>query len=164
MFANPWLRYCNKFYNFFVIIGSNLQSLFLLYMRATWGHQLFLLGISDLKNMHELTLHLTKYGFPAASFHAHEFAWIEMIGGVLLFFGFFSRIAALCVIAVTTSILSTVHSGALGDFQFVADPLILLLQKPYPFLMLGLLVFIFGPGRLSFDAWIKRWISTQPKY
>jgi uncharacterized membrane protein YphA (DoxX/SURF4 family) len=37
-------------------------------------------------------------------------------------------------------------------------------QNPYPFLITTLLVFIFGPGRISLDAWIKRWVSHQPRY
>ena len=51
MLSNPFLYWVDKIYGFFIKIGSNLQSLFLLYMRITWGHQLFLAGLHKLNDI-----------------------------------------------------------------------------------------------------------------
>lgn len=164
MFRSPWLQWLDLFYSFIVKIGSNLQSLFLLYMRLTWGHQLFMTGIAKLKDIDSMVQFLTKLNFPAPTFHAYEIALIEAVGGILLVLGFASRLAAIPVIFVTLVTLSTAHAEYLANFRFVTDPLILVIQKPYPFLITALLVFIFGPGRISIDGWIKRWVERQPRY
>lgn len=164
MLANPWLFWADKIYSFIVKIGSNLQSLFLLYMRLTWAHQLFMAGLADLKNIDSLAAMLQKFHFPTPHFHAYEFAYVELVCGLLLFTGFLSRLAALPVIAVMLAILSTIHAEALSHLGFLTDPVLLTLQRPYPFLITGLLIFIFGPGRISIDAWIKRWVERQFRY
>jgi putative oxidoreductase len=164
MLANPWLYWLDKLYSFLIQIGSNLQSLLLLYMRLTWGHQLFLTGLNDLHNLDSLTAALTHFHFPSPTFHAYLFFLVEAIGGVLLFAGFLSRLAAIPVIAVMLSILATIHSEPLSDFRFVFDPLTLAIQRPFPFLVTALMVFVFGPGRVSIDAWIKRWLERQIRY
>jgi putative oxidoreductase len=164
MLTNPLLHWLEKLYGILIKIGSNLQSLFLLYMRLTWGHQLFLTGMDQLKEIGAFAALLAKFHYPAPSFHAHEIAILELVGGFLLFIGFFSRLIAIPLILLFLTTLSTIHADALASFRFVAEPMTLVLQRPYPFLITSLLVFIFGPGRLSFDAWIKRWLSKQPRY
>jgi uncharacterized membrane protein YphA (DoxX/SURF4 family) len=133
-------------------------------MRLTWGHQLFMTGLADLKNIDALTATLKNFNFPTPVFHSYEFAYVELIGGVLLFMGFLSRLAAIPVAIVMIAILSTVHGEAIGNFRFITDPVLLTVQRPYPFLITALLVFTFGPGRVSIDAWIKRWVERQFRY
>ncbi len=164
MLINPLLRWLDRVYGFLVKIGSNLQSFFLLYMRLTWGHQLFMTGMDKLHEIESFTALLVKFNYPAPLFHAYEIALLEVIGGICLFFGFMSRLIAIPLIILTATVLSTLHADYLGNFRFVTDPMILVLQQPYPFLITALLVLIFGPGRVSVDAWLKRWIERQPRY
>jgi uncharacterized membrane protein YphA (DoxX/SURF4 family) len=135
MFKNPLVNALNNLYGAVIYAGSNLQSLFLLYMRLTWAHQFFLTdGI---------------YGYTA---------------GFLLFIGFLSRLAAIPLIVLSLIKLSTVHAPDISEFRFLLQPALLVKQPPYPYLITGLLIFIFGPGRVSVDAWIKRWVAKQPKF
>ena len=164
MLQNTFLRRMSKFYGFIILIGSNLQSVFLLYMRLTWGHQLFLTGLTKFRDIDSFIKVLAANNYPAPHFHAYEIAILEIIGGVLLFLGLASRLIAIPLILLTLTILTTLHADYLGNFRFVTDPLILAIQQPYPFLITSLLIFIFGPGRISLDAWIKRWLSHQPRY
>jgi len=152
------------FYGFFVKIGSNLQSVLLLYVRLTWGHQLFLTGLDKLKNIENVVQLFSKLHIPAPTFHAYEVGIFEMVGGILLVLGFASRIITIPLIVIMISALSLAHAEALAGFQFVISPQTLVLQTPYPFLFTALMVFIFGPGRVSLDAWLKRWISHQPRF
>lgn len=135
MLKNPLLNLLNELYSYVVAAGSNLQSLFLLYMRLTWAHQFFL-----------------------------QEGALGTIFGLLLFIGLLSRLAAIPLIVISLIELSTVHAPSISEFRFLFQPMSLVQQKPYPFLITGLLIFIFGPGRISVDAWIKRWVANQPRF
>ena len=164
MFENSFIHFLHKVYSYFIKVGSNLQSLFLLYMRLTWGHQFFITGLAKFGNIDMVahyfqTLHI---GHPL--FNAYLVATVELIGGLLLFVGFASRMAAVPLIILMLTALSTAHVHVFTTFSFFFEPASLVQETPYPFLITSLLVFIFGPGRISIDGWIKRWVEKQPKY
>jgi len=96
--------------------------------------------------------------------HTDALSLLEIIGGSLLIVGFASRLIAIPIIISTLSALSTVHAENLANLKFITEPLTLVNQEPYPFLVTALLVFIFGPGRVFLDAWIKSWVAKQPRY
>lgn len=164
MLMNPLLRWIEKIYNILLKIGSNLQSLFLLYMRVTWGHQLILTGLAKLKDIGAFTQLLIKFHYPAPHFHAYGVAYFEVIAGFLLVVGLFSRLISIPLIFLTLTTLSTIHAATLGNFRFITEPLLLVAQQPYPFLITALLVFIFGPGRISIDALIRHWSTQWQRY
>lgn len=164
MLANPFLYWMDKIYGFFVKIGSNLQSLFLLYMRLTWGHQFLLIGVEKLKDIPGTIQFFTKLGIPYPEFHAYEIGLVESVGGILLMIGLASRLISIPLLIIMLTALGTAHAENLSNFRFLLDPKSLVGENPYPFLITTLMVFTFGPGRLSLDGWLKRWISHQPKY
>jgi putative oxidoreductase len=164
MIANPFLRWMDRLYGFIVSIGSNLQSVILLYLRLTWGHQYFLTGSEKLKDIEGTIQFLTDLNFPAPAFHAYEIAIIQAVGGFLLFIGFASRLAAIPLVLVTSTLLITAHKEYLSDMKFVSDPHLLVIQEPFPFLLTALIILAFGPGRIALDALLKRWIDHQPRY
>ena len=140
MLANRLLHWLSVIYDPFISVGSNLQSLFLLYMRLTWGHQFFLYGLSG------------------------TMGWIELVGGFCLFIGFASRLVAVPLIVLMLGALGMDHTVAISEWQFLWEPLSLVRALPYPFLLTAVLVFVFGPGRISVDGWLKRWFLRQPRY
>lgn len=163
-FENRFYRVMDRFYGFFIRLGSNLQSIFLLYMRVMWGHQLFLHGMEKLNHKETIIQFFSTLNVPHSEFLAITVATLEVLCGVCLFAGFISRIAAIPVIFIMISALSLAHSDALLGWRFLLEPQLLVRQAPYPFLITAILVLIFGPGRVSVDAWLKRWASRQPKY
>ncbi len=164
MLTNPFFHWIDVIYSFILKIGSNLQSLFLLFMRITWGHQFILAGVSKLKDIEGTVVFFTKLDIPAPYFHAYEVGIIESVCGILILIGFASRLAALPLVLVMFIAFTTAHMDTLANLKFLQDPHILVLERPYPYLITTLLVFIFGPGRISIDAWIKRWADNQPRY
>lgn len=164
MLENRFLYWMDKIYGWVVKTGSNLQSLFLLYMRLTWGHQFILIGLHKFHSINETIHYFESLGIPYSHFHAYEVAFFETIGGILLMAGFASRIICIPLIFILITALSTAHADQLTNFQFILDPKSLVGSNPYPFLITTLMVFCFGPGRISIDAWLKRWISHQPRY
>ncbi|HSX14271.1 MAG TPA: DoxX family protein [Chlamydiales bacterium] len=164
VFENKFLRVVDAIYGNIVKIGSNLQSTFLLYMRLMWGHKLFLHGIQKITHKETViqffgTLDLT---YPVATTYIVSF--FEVACGLLFVFGFMSRLAALPVMIIMISALSLAHSDAFIEWRFLFEPMRLVQQAPYPFLVTAFLIFIFGPGRVSIDAWFKRWSQKQPKF
>lgn len=161
---SPFLRFLERLYLPLIKFGSNLQSLLLGYMRLLWGYQLFLFGLDKWHNISATIAFFSELNIPSPAFHAYEVALIELICGGLLLIGLASRLAALPIIFITLSALATAHAEYITNFQFLTDPHMVAIQEPYPYLLLALLIFIFGPGRLSLDAWIKRWLDRQPRY
>jgi putative oxidoreductase len=164
MYINKKLNTCAHIYNFFLKIGSNLQSIFLLFMRITWGHQFFITGRGKLHNIDHVTQFFTSLNIPYPEFSAYLVGFCEMIGGICLMLGFASRIITIPLLIIMFTAVSTAHIHIIRDSLFIIDPHAFVRQTPYPYLITSLLVFLFGPGRISIDAWIKRWVDNQPKY
>jgi putative oxidoreductase len=164
IYVNQKLNFCAKFYNFFLVLGSNLQSLFLLFMRATWGHQFLLAGLEKLHNTDNVTEYFSSMGIPAADFSIYMVSYFEIIGGVCLILGFASRIITIPLIAILLTAIGMAHSHLLKEVIFILDPHSFAQELPYPYFITAMLVFTFGPGRISIDAWIKRWVEKQPRY
>ena len=164
MFENRFLNGIDKIYGLLIKVGNNLQSLFLLYMRVIWGHQLFLSGFNKFGHIDQVgqffaSIHI---GFPL--FSAYLVAIFEVLCGICIFFGFASRLMAIPMAIMMLTALSTAHASALANFKFIFEPTVLVREAPYPFLLTAFIVFIFGPGRISIDAWIKRSNQKWPKF
>jgi putative oxidoreductase len=162
--TNPFLHFLDRSYGLLIQLGSNLQSLFLLYMRLTWGHKLFIIGLAKLNNIQHVVEFFTSLNLPHPLFTAYLVASFETVGGLLLFLGLASRLAAIPVTCIMLVALSTAHAANISNFRFLTQPDLLLAQAPYPYLLTAVIIFIFGPGRISIDGWIKRWIDRQPRY
>lgn len=164
MYKNTLLNWLVRLYAPFIWIGGLLQSLLLLYMRITWGHQFFLAGLGKFHTIEKTIQFFTSLNIPHPSFHAYLVANVETVCGFLLFIGFASRLAALPLLITMLVALSTAHAPNISEFRFLLEPLSLVREMPYPFLITSLMVFVFGPGKISFDAWIRRWVEKQPKW
>jgi len=164
VFESHFLRWIDKIYSFFIKIGSNLQSLFILYMRLVWGHQFFIGGLKKFSEIEQVAQMLTVLNFPTPHFNAYFLATFETLCGFLIFFGLASRLAAIPMAIIMITALSTYHASVLADLQFLVHPSILVHEAPYPYLLTAIIVFVFGPGKVSLDGWIKRWATRQPKY
>jgi len=164
IYVNSKLDKIVKFYNFFLKIGSNLQSLFLLAMRLTWGHQFLIIGLDTVRNPHSVIDFFQSYGVPFTETHTFLAGYAEIICGICLMVGFASRIITLPLMFILAFTFGAQHFHILKDFFLSFDPHPLAQTLPYPYFIASAMVFCFGPGRISLDAWIKRWVENQPKY
>lgn len=155
------MRVFEKFYLWLIKGSSNLQSLFLLWMRLTWGPQFIVLSLQRLNNLGQSIEFFSSLGFHHPLFHTYLVGYIELIGGILLTVGLASRLAAIPLVFTTLAILSRAHVPALTEWKFITHPLLAANEAPYPFLIAALLVLIFGPGRVSLDGWIQRIIHKK---
>jgi putative oxidoreductase len=119
------------------------------------------MGLDKLKNLESSTQFFASLGSSHPLFHTYLVGYIELICGLLLIAGLASRLAALPLVFTTLAVLATAHTPAIAEWKFITHPSLIAHAPPYPLLISALLVLIFGPGRVSLDAWIKRWVHKR---
>jgi len=150
-----------KMYDEFVAAVSNTQSLFLLLVRVYWGWQLAQNGWGKLHNLDNVTQFFASLGLPAPGPTAFFVSSFELVGGILLALGLFSRITALGIAVDMLVAYVTADREAL--FAFYSNPGKFYVADPYTFLFAGLLILIFGPGKMAFDTLADRISSRVPQ-
>lgn len=139
----------SKFYQQLINLGSFLQSFFLLAIRLFWGWQFLKTGVGKLSDIETIATYFGTLGFPAPLLNAYLAAGIETVGGLCLILGFASRLAAIPLIVTMIVALLMAHREA--TLMIFENPVALIGTTPFSFLMAGLIVFVFGPGKFSFD-------------
>lgn len=160
-YDHPIFGFFASIYQRLIQIGNNLQSIFLLYMRLTWGFQFFLVGLHKFQQMDQTIQFFRNLQISHPVFNAYLVAGFEMGGGLLLIAGLASRVIAIPLILIMLTALNVAHAADLWTFRWLLEPTDLAIQAPYPYLITAILLFVFGPGRLSIDAWLKRQISEK---
>jgi len=135
-------------------IGEALQSPLLLVIRLYWGWQFILTGRGKLMHLDKTARFFASLNIPAPKLNAIMAASTELVGGTLLLLGLFSRFAALALIGVMCVAYGTAEKEAL--MAIFSNPDKFLGADPFLFLYASVLVFAFGPGKLSVDALIGR--------
>ncbi len=134
---------------FFALV-SYLQSPFLLFVRLYWGWQLAQSGWGKLHHLPNVTEFFGSLGLPMPAQMAVFIACVEFFGGIFLALGLCSRITSL----VLTVNLTTAY--VLGDrealLSFFSDPDKFIAAAPFAFLIVSLIVLVFGAGRISVDT------------
>lgn len=143
----------------FVDFASSLQSIFLLFVRLAWGYLFFTGGLGKLGDIHPIGDYFYSLGIPFPLFNAYLVAWVETIGGACLILGFASRIVCIPLIFTMIIALLTAHIDAVRNL--INDPSQFLKQSPITFLFAALVIFVFGPGKISIDQMIES--LSKPK-
>jgi len=143
-----------RLYDGFVKAVSSLQSPFLLVVRVYWGWQLSQNGWAKLHNLSHVTEFFSSLGLPAPGPTAAFVSSFEFICGILLALGLLSRIAALgLTIDMFTAYWTADHVALLS---FISDPDKFQNAASFIYLFVGLLILIFGPGKISLDHLLDR--------
>jgi putative oxidoreductase len=134
----------------FFDLVSCLQSPFLLIVRLYWGWQLAQSGWGKLHNLSNVAEYFGSLGLPMPAQMAGFIACVEFFGGIFLALGLASRITGL----VLTVNLAMAY--AIGDrealLSFFSNPDKFTAAAPFAFLMVALIVLIFGAGKISVDT------------
>jgi putative oxidoreductase len=126
-----------------------LQSPLLLAVRMYWGWQFFQTGSGKLGNLAKVTEFFASLGIPYPGLNAHFVAYLETVGGALLFLGLASRLIAIpLVINMTVAYWAADKEALMSIFS---DPGKFYVADPYTFWFAALLILVFGPGRISLD-------------
>jgi putative oxidoreductase len=141
-------------YDRFVWGVSGLHSPFLAIVRAYWGWQITRYGMIKLLDLAHMTQAFASLGVWAPGPTATFVGAFEFVGGILLVVGLLTRIIALgLVIDMTAAYLVADRDAFLS---FLSDPHRFSSVDPFIFFFIGLLILIFGPGKISVDAFWGR--------
>lgn len=127
-----------------------LQSLLLLAIRLYWGFFFFFGGVDKFANITAFVAFFQDLGLAAST--AYLIATLELVCGAMLFFGFFSRLAALVTALIMLGAYWIAHPTQL--FSFLSNPFYFVSAPSFSFLMASLVVLFFGAGMISIDAWL----------
>jgi putative oxidoreductase len=150
---NPASLY-HKLNNLLAFMAGLLRPLFLLIIRLYWGWQFFVVGKAHLAHLDKTTSYFASLNIPMPKLSAIMAGSTECVGGLLLLAGLFSRFASLALICVMSVALWTAEREAVR--HIFSDPDKFLATDPFLFLYAAVLVFAFGPGRISLDALVFR--------
>ena len=129
---------------------SYLQSPFLLFVRLYWGWQLAQSGWGKLHHLSNVTEYFTSLGLPMPAQMAVFIACLEFFGGIFLALGLASRITGL--VLTVNMIMAYVIGDREALLSFFSDPDKFVAAAPFAFLVVALIVLIFGAGRISLDT------------
>lgn len=132
------------------LIAGVLRPLFLLIIRLYWGWQFFLTGKGKLMNLDRTTGFFASLHIPAPKLNALLVGTTELVFGLLFLVGLGGRVVPLPLIGVLVVAYLTSEQPALH--AFFSDPDKFLGADPFLFLFAAVIIFIFGPGKLSLDA------------
>ena len=143
-----------KFDTLLIKIGTPLQCVVLLAIRLYWGWQFFSAGKGKLMNLDRTTGFFESIDIPLPKLNAIMAGTTEMVGGLLLLVGLASRIISVPLTFVMLVAYATAHSDEMK--AIFSEPDKFLAASPFQFLFACVLIFAFGPGKLSLDALLKR--------
>ena len=150
---NPASLY-HKLNHGLALLAGLVRSLFLLMIRLYWGWQFFLTGKGKFTNLERTTDYFASLHLPLPKLNAMLAASTEVVFGLLFLAGLGGRVVpvpliGLLVVAYVTSEQAALHA-------FFSDPDKFLTADPFLFLFAVVIVFVFGPGKLSLDALLAK--------
>jgi putative oxidoreductase len=156
---NPFFQFVAEKYRLLVSLLNFLQAPFLLILRVYFFWQLFLTGKGKLFSIAKVSEFFASLGIPLPTLNAYFIGSLECFGSLLLIVGLASRpLALLIVVSMSVAYLT-------ADFEAVtklfSDPDKFVKADPFPFLLAALIILVFGPGKISLDAVIAKWLGQK---
>src|SRR6266850_2915525 len=142
----------------FFDLVSYLQSPFLLFVRLYWGWQLAQSGWGKLHHLSNVGEYFGTLGLPMPAQMAVFIACVEFFGGIFLALGLLSRITGL--VLTVNMIMAYVFGDHDALFSFISDPDKFVAAAPFAFLVVSLIVLIFGAGKISLDTGIASFFGS----
>jgi putative oxidoreductase len=149
----------HNLYSRLLKVLNGLQNPFLLFVRLYWGWQFWQSGWGKLQDISKPIGFFTDLGIPLPVFTAWMVSLLECFGGILLFVGLASRLISIplfidmCVAYLT--------ADRVAFKSFFSEPGKFYGADPYTFWFAALVIMIFGPGAISIDYLIKRYVDKR---
>lgn len=131
-----------------------LQSPLLLLMRLYWGWGFVMAGKGKFADPEKVIGFFTSLGIPWPHYTVYFVATVEVVGGLLLLVGLFSRLAGAFLATTMIVAYATAHLDVTR--LIFTEPSKFVAEAPFLFLLASLLVMAFGPGGFSIDRLLKR--------
>jgi putative oxidoreductase len=119
-------------------------------IRLYWGWSFFLTGKGKLLNLDKTTAFFTELNLPLPKLNAIMAGSTECLGGLLLLLGLGSRFVSVPLMFTMVVAYATADQEALAKIFSDTDKFTE--AAPFLFLLASVIVFAFGPGKISVDA------------
>lgn len=161
--GNPVVALAKKGYELLCKIGDIGQNFFLLFFRVFFGIQLMKNGWGKLHHHSDIVEFFTSLGIPMPDLNAWVAASVECFGSALMIIGFATRpIGALIAFTMIVAYMSVEDDKTkVFDLLKLKDLDSFFKADPYFYLMTGIMVFCFGPGKISADYLIGRFLFKK---
>lgn len=133
------------------------QSIFLLAVRLYWGFLFFIGAFYKIVNMPPFIDFMHQLG--VSTTWAYVITLAELVAGILIFFGFITRLSAAGTTAIMLGAYIVAHPAQL--LSFFTDPAYFFSAPPFSFLFASLAILFFGPGVFSMDGIVKRYFIVN---
>lgn len=147
------MKKLKHFYSYIISLGTHFQPILLLLMRICWGVLFIMAGWKKLIALDHTVEAFGSIGIPFHWFNAHLVAVVEFLGGLSLLLGLFARLMAIPLAITMIVALIATYGGPLGTI--LQDLPLVFEESAFTFLVASLVIFAFGPGRLSLDHLLK---------
>jgi putative oxidoreductase len=156
---NSSVRFVGEKYRLLVSGLNYLQSPVLLLLRIYFFWQLFQTGQGKLSNLGKVSDFFASLNIPFPAVNAVVVGLFETFGSLFLIAGLASRLVAIPIVVLLAVAYLT------ADFEAVThiftDPDKFVKADPFPFLFSAVIILVFGPGKISLDAFIDRWFRQK---
>lgn len=126
-----------------------------LVIRVVFGYFWLETGIGKVQNLDGFTQRFIGWGIPHPAFNAALSAWTELLGGLLLMLGLFTRLISIpMIINMIVALALVVSTRLMGLDDYVEADEVLYITIFFWFL-------IAGPGKISLDTLIARWLRIR---
>jgi len=126
--------------------------------RLVMGQAFYFTGKGKLANPDNVVSFFTDLGIPFPAANAAFVSRVEYYGGILLIAGLCTRLVALMLSStMVVALLTADKADFVGALKNSTDKT-LTDVVPFVYLMILLWLVVFGPGAVSLDALLKRWL------
>lgn len=135
---------------------ARIQWLGPLVVRVFFGYFWAETGWAKLNNLDGATARFVDWGIPHAAFNATLSAGTEFVGGLFLMFGILTRLTSAAmifnmIVAIALVVIKNVHG--FDDFIELDE---------FTYILIFFWFIVAGPGRISVDTLIARWLKLEP--
>jgi len=144
-----------------VVASAALAFLPPLVTRVVMGQAFFLTGRGKLENMDQVIGFFASLGIPFPELNAAFVSRLEFYGGIALVLGLLTRLVAAGLASTMVVALATADRSSLIDALRMSGDTGLTDVVPFVYLLLLGWLVIYGPGPLSVDALLVRWLRAR---
>ena len=143
--------------------AAALSFLAPLLTRLVVGQAFFLTGRGKWQNFENTVTFFTELGIPFPEANAAFVASLELVGGICLILGLFTRFMSAGLLSTMVVALLTADKQRFFESWSPASDVGPLDVSPFAFLLFFLWLTLYGPGAVSMDALLKRWLGLGKK-
>ena len=144
-------------------VAAALSFLAPLLTRIVVGQAFFLTGRGKWQNFENTVTFFTELGIPFPEVNAAFVASLELAGGICLILGLFTRFMSASLLSTMVVALLTADKQRFLESWSPASDVGPLDVSPFVFLLFFLWLALYGPGAVSMDALLKRWLGLGKK-